>query len=141
MKRRPQHLRWDRVTVDAIDVSDGGLHESVFVVIEATCHRGPHQEVWQNTQLQVLCGCGLKKTADAAATSAAPHHESATSSMIPPPTTVANADPMHVELAKDEAIPTTNTGGAAFSSAGPVSMEQAQFDVEITQGDSKAQRS
>ena len=38
---------------------------------------------------------------------------------------------MHVELPRDEAIPTTITGGAASSSAGPVSLEQAQFDVEI----------
>ena len=38
---------------------------------------------------------------------------------------------MNVELPRDEAIPTSIIGGAASSSAGPVSMEQAQFDVEI----------
>ena len=52
--------------------------------------------------------------------------------MNPHTTTVAGVDPMHVELQRDEAIPATITGGAASSSAGPVGMEQAQFDVEIT---------
>ena len=73
----------------------------------------------------------MKEAADAAATSAALQDEAATSSMNPPTTTVAGADPMHVELPRYEAIPTTITGGAASSSAGLVSMEQAQFDVEI----------
>ena len=60
--------------------------------------------------------------------SAALLDEVATSSMNPPTTTVAGADPMHVELPRDEAIPTTITGGAASSSAGPVS----SCDVEIS---------
>ena len=51
----------------------------------------------------------MKEAADAAATSAALQDEAATSSMNPPTTTMAGADPMHVELP----------------------MEQAQFDVEI----------
>ena len=79
----------------------------------------------------------MKEAADAAATSAALQDEAATSSMNRPTTTVAGADPMHVELPRDEAIPTTITEGAASSSAGPVSREQAQFDHG---GDSKAQR-
>ena len=79
----------------------------------------------------------MKEAADAAATSAALQDEAATSSMNPPTTTVTGADPMQVELPRDEAIPTTITGGAASSSAGPVSMEQAQFDVEITEATPK----
>ena len=79
----------------------------------------------------------MKEAADAAATSAALQDEAAISSVNPPTTTVAGADPMHVELPRDEAIPTTITGGAASSSAGPVSMEQAQFDVEITEATPK----
>ena len=79
----------------------------------------------------------MKEAADAAATSAALQDEAAISSMNPPTTTVAGADPMHVDLPRDEAIPTTITGGAASSSAGPVSMEQAQFDVEITEATPK----
>ena len=38
---------------------------------------------------------------------------------------------MHVELPRDEVIPTTSTGGAASSSEGPVSMDEGQFEVEI----------
>ena len=79
----------------------------------------------------------MKEAADAAATSAALQDEAATSSVNPPTTTVAGADPMHVELTRDEVIPTTITGGAAASSAGAVSMEQAQFDVEITEATPK----
>ena len=77
----------------------------------------------------------MKDAADAAATSAALQDEAATSSVNPPTTTVA--DPPHVELPRDEAVQTTITGGAASSSAGPVSMEQAQFDVEITEATPK----
>ena len=71
----------------------------------------------------------MKEAADAAATSAALQDEAATSSVNPPTTAVASADPMHVELPRDVSIPVTITGGAASSSAGPVSMEQAQSDV------------
>ena len=79
----------------------------------------------------------MKEAADAAATSAALQDEAATSSINHPTTTVAGADPVHFEHPRDEAIPTTITGGAAPSSASPVSMEQAQFDVEITEATPK----
>ena len=79
----------------------------------------------------------MKEAADAAATSAALQDEAATSSVNPPTTTVAGVDPMHVELPRDEDIPATITGGAESSSAGPVSMEQAQFDVENTEANPK----
>ena len=98
---------------------------------------GLYQEVWGDTE---RCEAifqkedeekAMKEAADAAATSAALEDEAAASSMNHPTTTVAGAEPMHVELPRYEAIPTTITGGGASSSAGPVSMEQAQFDVEI----------
>ena len=82
----------------------------------------------------------MKEAADAADTSAALQDEAATSSMNPPTTTVAGAGSHACELPRNEAIPRTITRGAASSSAGQVSMEQAQFDVEIHRGDSKAQR-
>ena len=84
----------------------------------------------------------MKEAADAAATWAALQVEAATSSMNPPTTTVAGVDPMQVEPPKDEVVPATSTGGAASSSTGqlvniPVGMEQAQFDVEITEASPK----
>ena len=79
----------------------------------------------------------MKEAADAAATSAALQDEAATSSMNPPTIAVAGVDPMHVEHPRDEVVPATSTGGAASPTAGPVSMEQAQFDVEITKATPK----
>ena len=79
----------------------------------------------------------MKEAADAAATSAALQDEAATSSTSPPTTTVAGVDPVQVEPLRDEAVPAMSTGGAASSSMGPVGMEQAQFDIEITEATPK----
>ena len=52
---------------------------------------------------------------------------------------------MQVEPRRDEVVPATSAGGAASSSTGQlvnilVGMEQAQFDVEITEAIPEAQR-
>ena len=54
VKRRPEYLRWDRVRVDVLILSDRSLHKSVFLVIGRSV--GLHQKVWRDTQLQGLCG-------------------------------------------------------------------------------------
>ena len=137
------------------------LHESVFLVIvrsdtlhgptsrnggtsncKACAIDGPSHSKECRKSFEAIIKNGdeekaMKEAADAAVTSAALQDEAATSSMNPPTTTVAGADPMHVELPRDEAIPKTIKVGAASSSAGPVSREQAQFDVEITEATPK----
>ena len=85
----------------------------------------------------------MKEAADAAATSAALQDEAATSSTNPLATTVAGVVPMQVEPSRDNVVPATSTGGGAASSRTgqlvniPVGMEQAQFDVEITEASPK----
>ena len=156
VKRRPEYLRWDRVRVDAIDAHPqrprppreriprdrpkryitwayikkyGGTPNCKACAVDGPSHSKECRERFEAIFQKEDEEKAMKEAADAAATSAALQDEAATSSMNPPTTTVAGADPMHVELPRDEAIPTTITGGAASSSAGPVSMEQAQFDV------------
>ena len=137
-------------------LGDRGLHKSVLlVIVRSGTLRGPAYGGTPNCKSCAVDGSSHSKecrerfeavfrnddekkammeAADAAATSAALQDEAAASSMYPPTTTVVGAD---VELPKDEAIPATVTGGAASSSAGPVGMEQAQFDVEITEATPK----
>ena len=139
VKRRPEYLRWDRVRVDAIDAHPQrprpprerilrdrpkrSLHGPTPRSVDGPSHPKECRErcdaIFQKEDEEKA----MKEAADAAATSAALQDEAATSSMGPPTTTVAGAQPMHVDLLRDEAIPTTITGGAASSSAGPVSME------------------
>ena len=157
VKRRPEYLRWDRSRVDAIDAHPqrprppreriprdrpkrymtwayikkyGGTPNCKACAVDGPSHSKECRERFEAIFQEEDEEKAMKEAADAAATSAALEDEAATSSMNP-------ADPMHVEFPRDEAIPATITGVAASSSAGPVSMEQAQFDVEITKATPK----
>ena len=156
VKRRPEYLRRDRVRVDAIDAHPaprervprdrrkryitwayikkfGGTTNCKACAVDGPSHSKNCRERFETIFRKEDEEKAMREAADAAATSAALQDEAAASSMNPPTTTVACVDPMHVELARDKTIPATNTGGAASSSEGPVSMEQAKFDVEITE--------
>ena len=134
VKRRPEYLRWDQVRVDAIDA-------------HPQRPRPPRERILRDRPKRYITWVHIKKYGGTPSCKACAFDgsrifqkeddEAATSSMNPPTITVAGADPMHVECPRDEAIPTTITGGAASSSAGPVSSRQAQFDVEITEATPK----
>ena len=142
VKRRPEYLRWDRVRVDANDAhpqrprppreriprdrpkrylhgptsrSMAGHPIARLVRFDRPSHSKECRERFEAIFQKEDEEKAMKEAADAAATSAALQDEAATSPMNPPTTTVAGADPMHVELPRYEAIPTTITGGAASS--------------------------
>ena len=164
VKWRPEYLRWDRVRVDAIDAHPqrprpprehitrdrpkryitwayikkyGGTPNCKACAVDGPSHSKECRERFEAIFQKEDDEKAIREAADAAPTSAAFQDEAATSSMNPPTTTVAGADPMHVKVPRDKAIPTTITEGAASSSTGRVSMEQAQFDVEITEATPK----
>ena len=140
-----KYLRWDRVRVDAIDAHPqrprptreriprdrpkryitwayikkyGGTPNCKTCAVDGPSHSKECRERFEAIFQKEDEEKAIKEAADAAACSSAPQDEAATSSMHPPTTTVADADPMHVELQRDEAIPTI-TGGAASANKEP----------------------